>query len=434
MNIQIPGFFYDPVKKKYFKITNQRVSAAQSSRTETTHTASSSAVSSINNYSINSIRSSQKDITRNKRKQVIQETINSKLTNYETKLLGVHNLIYPTYDLRNELSDYKIRKLQRDGSLDHITLSLNDKPRLISPAPYNEQIIYVSTLNNIHKITDRGHLSEQLIHHRTDKSIHSTLRGFQVSNNEELTVRQWLEDNDKSEVEILNLANGTQSRIFSEDREWFNSMLLDEENNNNKLLTAGNNSLNIYDLQRHNKGTRIKSKNDITCLERSCKSVPNSFMIGTRNGQLQRADLRTGSLQNLSYQLTNHKRDTSSKNKARSITNVKAAGLNELIVSTLGDTLVKFDQRNLSQPVISFNSLKNTHDIFNESLSLHNDRYLVSANNSCGTIEIFNVYEQISLINIDTSKYCKELTNPFFNSKDELVCFNRDTSQMYKFS
>ncbi|KAH3687340.1 hypothetical protein WICPIJ_001684 [Wickerhamomyces pijperi] len=432
MNIDIPGFYFDPVKKKYFKITNQTVSAAQQN---TGTPSSSSTTASSNRYSINLLRIS--DSERKKRERTADVSSKIKLQNrtYEAGIIGIGKFVNtPQYDISNDISDYKLRRLQKSSTGQLFGLSLSGKPQLLTSVK-DQQDLYLSSLNNVYKLNSQSG-TEQLIHHRSDKTRHSTLREFHISSDSQLVIRQWFQDNDKSEVEIVNTCTHTQSQIFSEAREWFNSMFVDECNQH--LYTVGNSSVRLYDLNNILKPhSKVLSKNDVLCIGRSKqqqRGTKDQVLLGTRNGLLQKVDFKSGKLLNLNYQLQKQtaKKKTST---SRSIISIQHISQNEFVLSTLGGTLVRFDERNLIEPIFTYETLKDSQNVFSNELSFHNERYMVL--NNTNNVEIFNVYHPTPLINIELPPTeNKPVTNIILDNNNELVFFtnNKDNQNHYQMS
>ena len=365
--LQIPGFFFDPVKKRYFKV-------------DTTSTLS-------HQYTDTNIKAQEEEQARKKKR----------LTQEQRTTMSFPKIYYDHLDVSNRLNFRKrtqAEKTIRRHLFDTIkvtnSIQTPSSVQLKSINSFGTNNFIVSDLVNIHLYAG-GHndsntcpeSNPKLMLSRYDKNT-SLLRSFDTFESSPLVIRTWLGSFDEpSEVEISSFTTDGElvgsKEIFS-PRDSFNKSLYNTSTEN--LIICCNKSLKLYNMRDSTiNSDSVRFKGDALTIDNKDQFV---HYVGFRNGDVRIWDLRSSQSKLIS---------PFESSQVRSVINLKKAGEYGVICSSIGSNIKLLDLRMGKSPVRrSYRSNKNVYNVFGENMEMITDsEFFVQSKN---LIEVFNVSDE----------------------------------------
>lgn len=362
---EIPGFFFDPVKKRYFKVERNSTNASH-------------------NYTSECIKANEVMHERKRKKVSKEKLLLEKLPIIHYDYLSVTNRL--SFQCKDQ-SRKKMRRFAFDDLAMDFDIPHQAATDLKQICPFSDQSFLVSDLVNLYQYESvescyRNDYSPRLLLSRIDKNT-SLLRTFDTSNALPLTVRTWLGSLDEpSEIE-LSLFNDIGELIDSEriinPKVSFNTSLYNQVSQN--IMVCCNNNLIKYDIEKTSLQTTLIARVEGDALAIDMKD-PHTNYVGFRNGEFRIWDSRSKIKE----------KQTFKSNPMKSIINLKCSGEFGVICSSIGSNVKLFDLRMGMQKVDrSFNSTKNIHNAFGESIGMiSSNEFLLQSKN---LVEIYNIGE-----------------------------------------
>lgn len=418
--VEIPGFYFDTAKNKYFKI-------------ETTSNSSSSSISKYNSENIKRQKAGkQHDRLKRKIKSSSNNNKNlpslNDLIGFKSKVLRRH-----IYESRDLISTYKFKSFNFcksfkfseliDEPVEKILdfdnkLYLSSTRKLYSIDAFNSNDKLLVNDNSRNSNDLFYSLDLKLLYQDYNLSHFSKIRNIHFLENSKLFIRTIFGDNkDRSQVQILkldqenNLMHENTNFYSKITQEFFNNSYLNSDNN--CLLICSNKNLINYDILKSKSINQMKSK-EIISVERIREN--SCYLTGLRNGDLNLIDDRLKNRINLAN--SNNK----CNEKKKSIINIKNLNNNKVLISTIGgntdnesnlkifDIRTKFDLN-----LIEFHSSKFTENCFNEKISLlNNNNFIIKFNKD---IEIFNIDNKLPINKINFKNNINDFYYSTFNEE-----------------
>lgn len=366
--MEIPGYYFDKSKKKYFKIQQNS--------------------SGKGKYTSSNLKQEERDaeIFRKRAKIVKRSTNETPFILLEGSIAG--SKMYGTNigTSRMTVQRYKFRNIQFDGSLmtrgrlnfDHFKKIVCDENRIL-----------LSSLNNIYQVSMNRLLYKKdhdiyplLKLHRIDKTS-SILRNFIIIKDipEKPMIRTWFGiGSEPSEMELTiedsssNIV--TRGRVTGSKNEAFNNSTYNAESKN--IVVCGSRTVRKFE-QDLSKGGVIFSGSDALSIESKNK---NTYLLGLRNGQTLIIDDR----------LNNRAPFRNDNKKENPVINVKSIIGERVVCSYLGSKVKLYDIRmGFNTCIVDYSTDKNVEDVFGERFELIDNHYIMLQNSSiCEFFEITN--------------------------------------------
>lgn len=358
MPAEIPGFFFDPVKNRYFKV-------------ESSSTASHA-------YNAATIKSKQQDEDQRRKRLKRGKEQLEKLPPIHDAHLTVRNRLQ--FQSRGEM----LKKLRR-YSLETMTLKDNiehpTSTQLKKLGPFTGDSFVASDVVNIYQYRASGEC--KLLLNRIDKNT-SVLRSFETSDTSPLTVRTWMGSLDEpSEIEITTYDDDgeiKESELIINPKESFNSSVYNAKAD--CLVACCSRGIIKYDLDVGTllKSTTVKLQGDALSVDFRDRNV---YCVGFRNGGLRVLDSRATFNGNMAF----------SACQTKSVINLKCQGDYSVICSSIGPELKLFDLRmGMNEPSRTFHYNKMVVNPFGENMdTVSNKEFLLQSKN---LLEIFNIAEE----------------------------------------
>lgn len=366
--MEIPGYYYDESKRKYFKITKN---AGASSK-----------------YSSEAIKKERKEDERSKKRARIGNNSPNKVPfiNLEGSIISNRTNQFNTADVRLKIQEYKISRLQLEGFMKTRANLNSDVFKRIS---CNDKTMVLSSLNNVYQIpleTLQFNTNEDLFPllkvHRVDK-VHSILRNMiTIKAPMKPLIRAWFGAmNEPSEIELTieasDLTTITKSKVLSSKFESFNNSIYNEKNNS--IVICGNKNVSRFDATLTSPDIRrdiIFQGADVLAID---SIDENTYHLGLRNGKSGIVDDRV------------HSKDSHNIKKCMdsSIINIKGLEGHRVLCSSLGSKIKLFDTRiGFNKSLIDYQSTKDVGDVFGERLEIIEGNMVMVQNKSL--CEFFN--------------------------------------------
>lgn len=364
--MEIPGYYFDKSKKKYFKIQHNSTEGGK--------------------YTSSSVKQEQRDaqISR-KRAKIVKRFINqTPFILSEGGIIGSRIYDASIGTSRVTLQSYRFRNLQFEGLMKtRGRLNFDSFRKIVC----DEQRLLLSSLNNIYQIPVESlcyrkdqEIFPMLKIHRIDKTS-SILRNFTILQDlpNKPMIRTWFGiGSEPSEVElsIEDVSSNivTKSKVTGSRNESFNNSIYNEQSKN--IVVCGSKNVRKFDKDL-SKGGAIFSGADALSIESKNKNI---YLLGLRNGQTLIIDDR----------LNNRASGRNSNKKENSVINVKTIPGERVVCSFLGSKVKLYDIRmGFNACLVDYSTDKNVEDIFGERLEIVDESYLMLQNSSI--CEFFDV-------------------------------------------
>ncbi|CCH40776.1 hypothetical protein BN7_310 [Wickerhamomyces ciferrii] len=390
--MEIPGFYYDETKRKYFKIT---------SNTTVSH-----------KYNSNVIKQEKRENERAiKRAKLEDRQSISSNPRFKLKLYSNLDLKLNGFDLNRrkfEIEKYCLQNIEKRNCTttrvggyhsDKIEKIIYDDLNKWFSFSSNKSIYEVKLNEMVNKDGDEFLNYKPIIPilktTRNDKkdSILRDFNNFKQSDNTSTLIKTWQGvGNEPSEVEISTKINQTTFKSYSikkSNRESFNTSFYNNLNNN--LIICGSKHCfkqSMCDLSKQDE-VIFKGLDVLT----ADYKTSNVYLLGTRSGQALVIDDRMNN-KNI------HKIKKQQQNSGNgSVINIKKINGDRVLCSFLGSKLKLFDIRlGFKNSIVDYNSTKTVEDVFGETLGMINDtNFIVQTKSSFEIFDIMNPYPIKSL-------------------------------------
>lgn len=415
MPMDIPGFYYDAEKKKYFKIV-------------------SNSNNSDSKYSSSSLKHKRDEIELKQKisKLKIQQSKKSILPfdyilglNSKFKFNTIDSKISNYYNYRLSNLEFNHDSIELNSNVHQTSLSVPPIKKILKNN--NDLIICRDSYTHIYDFSEikKYNKIDSYIDFFEDNLDNSILRNVEVLNND-LLIKTFCGLLNKPS--IVKIFEGSDLKFSS----YFDNQLI----NNSKLidlriLTCGDKFLHVIDLNRYDVIDSIKSKGDSLCFDFNKNlnnNFPNEIYLGYRNSVIKIWDTR---IKKFSH---------NSKLNNNSIININKINQYDLIISTIGNlhsnSLNLFDIRmNFRKPKLKYETNKIISNIFDEELILNNNEFFTLQNSNL--IEIFDINKNlpvktISKFNLSNDKNSKFSGIYFDNLNLELYTTFNDNLMIYR--
>ncbi|CDR36779.1 CYFA0S01e04412g1_1 [Cyberlindnera fabianii] len=400
----IPGFYYDPDKKKYFKIEKNTASKHQ--------------------YSDTTINARKAEEQREAKRARLRQREAETQPQYPAFLNIMGKLHQRSYGEVMDSIDH-----QRLASLKpHKVLRYNLSTTLTKAHTYNDNQLLLSDLNNVYSFDkNAAHAHDEtepnvmptLIWNRVNKST-SILRKMVLIDNRIVT-RTWFGSMDEpSEVEMLTLNDDMEVvahySVAGKKRQTYNTSVYNEKTS--IMTMCSPKCISTFDVQRPFKSD-IAVDGDPLSISQRDEWVS---YVGFRSGDIRVWDKRD------KFQRARKFRPPALK----SIINLELTNPDRLLCSSIGSRIQLFDVRSGFETAFQdFYSMKNVVNVFGETLEPSIDgHFIVQTKN---LIEIFSekCYDPARILSGEGSSDRYILGASWDKKNDELISLSRDSVELY---
>lgn len=371
--MEIPGYYYDESKKKYFKITKNDVGPSK--------------------YSLASIKEKQNEAERSRKRVKLQNNFISQVPfmHYEGLKIGSRLDLLSSNQTLFNFQGYLIKKLENKGSMKTRGRLNSDTFKKVF---CKGQKLLVSSLNNMYEIdftTFSLDTSQELFPmlkvHRVDKvaSILRDLTVIDVSYSQPI-LRTWFGNgqNEPSEVELsvqdFNYNIVSRANVQSSKYESFNNLVYNH--NSESIVVCGSKNVLRYNAQLLNQSRQIIYQGaDVLSIDSKDRNI---YFLGLRNGQTVIVDDR------LDNKSSKQRHNTS--RKGSSVINIKSVHGNRVLCSFLGSKLRLFDIRmGFKNSLMDYRTAKDIEDVFGERVEIiDNDLIKIQNPSLCEFFKLSN--------------------------------------------
>lgn len=379
--MEIPGYYFDETKKKYFKITHNDGGFSASK------------------YSSSSIKKENEKNERSRKRAKFETKPTNKVPFTSKEAQHIQSMISsrPIDQIRARIQEFEITKLRFEGSMKTRGRLNSDSLKKIT---CDGQSMILSSLNNIYEIpleslefNSTQELFPMLKLHRVDK-VTSLLRDLTIVENNETRpiIRTWFggSPDEPSEVELSTEVPHmtTRSHVQSPKNESFNKSIYNYHSDS--ILICGSKSVLKYSSNLFGSNRQVIYKgSDVLSIDSKEKNI---YVLGTRNGQAIVVDDR------LDYRRFSQGTDNRRGNSP--LINIKCLSADRVLCSYLGSKLKLFDIRmGFKNPLVDYNTAKSVQNAFGEQLEMIDDRIARLQNQSL--CEFFNITNPVPLKTIE---------------------------------